>query len=103
LGKCDRQAFAVAAIRSRSARIDGPITSGCPIWKPVRLPNVRTKGSGRAAGLPRSGRWGYPANALVGPFRRTDTVAARRQLVTLQDAGNYITKLPKAEHEAAGG
>ena len=23
-----------------------------------------------------------------------------RQLVTLQDAGNYITKLPKAEHEA---
>jgi hypothetical protein len=25
-----------------------------------------------------------------------------RQLVTLQDAGTYITKLPKAEHEAAG-
>jgi hypothetical protein len=24
-----------------------------------------------------------------------------RQLVTLQDAGAYITKLPKAEHEAA--
>jgi hypothetical protein len=24
-----------------------------------------------------------------------------RRLVTLQDAGNYITKLPKAEHEAA--
>jgi hypothetical protein len=24
-----------------------------------------------------------------------------RQLVTLEDAGNYITKLPKAEHEAA--
>jgi hypothetical protein len=23
-----------------------------------------------------------------------------RQFVTLQDAGNYITKLPKAEHEA---
>jgi hypothetical protein len=23
-----------------------------------------------------------------------------RQLVTLEDAGNYITKLPKAEHEA---
>jgi len=23
-----------------------------------------------------------------------------RQLVTLQDAGNYITKLPKAEHDA---
>ena len=24
-----------------------------------------------------------------------------RQLVTLEDAGNYITKLPKAEYEAA--
>ena len=24
-----------------------------------------------------------------------------RQLVTQQDAGNYITKLPKSEHEAA--
>jgi hypothetical protein len=24
----------------------------------------------------------------------------RRQLVTLRDAGDYITKLPKAEHEA---
>jgi hypothetical protein len=24
-----------------------------------------------------------------------------RQLVTLRDTGNYITKLPKAEHEAA--
>jgi hypothetical protein len=24
----------------------------------------------------------------------------RRPLVTLEDAGNYITKLPKAEHEA---
>jgi hypothetical protein len=24
-----------------------------------------------------------------------------RQFVTLQDAGTYITKLPKAEHEAA--
>jgi len=24
-----------------------------------------------------------------------------RQLVTLEDAGRYITKLPKAEHEAA--
>ena len=24
-----------------------------------------------------------------------------RQIVTLEDAGNYITRLPKAEHEAA--
>ena len=26
-----------------------------------------------------------------------------RQLVTLEDAGNYITKLPKGEHEAVLG
>ena len=25
-----------------------------------------------------------------------------RELVTLQDAGHYITKLPKAEHDAPG-
>jgi hypothetical protein len=39
-------------------------------------------------------------DALVRALRRTDTVARGRKLVTLQDAGNYITKLPKAEHEA---
>jgi hypothetical protein len=26
-----------------------------------------------------------------------------RELVTLEDAGTYITKLPKAEHEARSG
>jgi hypothetical protein len=28
-------------------------------------------------------------------------LARGRQLVTLKDAGNYITRLPKAEHAAA--
>jgi hypothetical protein len=28
------------------------------------------------------------------------TLPDGRQLVTLRDAGNYITKLPKAEHDA---
>jgi hypothetical protein len=34
---------------------------------------------------------------------RTDPIPLPRgrQLVTLEDAGRYITKLPKAEHEAA--
>ncbi len=32
---------------------------------------------------------------------RSNTVAARPYLVTLEDAGNYVTRLPKAEHEAA--
>ena len=34
-------------------------------------------------------------------FEDPVTLASGRKLVTLEDAGNYITKLPKAEHEAA--
>ena len=34
------------------------------------------------------------------PFDDPIPLARGRQLVTLQDAGTYITKLPKAEHEA---
>ena len=35
------------------------------------------------------------------PSRRAKGPAGKgRQLVTLKDAGNYITKLPKAEHTA---
>jgi hypothetical protein len=33
------------------------------------------------------------------PFDDPIPVPRGRQLVTLQDAGTYITKLPKAEHE----
>ena len=32
-------------------------------------------------------------------IRRTDPASRGRALVTLEDAGKYITKLPKAEHE----
>ena len=35
------------------------------------------------------------------PFDDPIPLPRGRQLVTLEDAGNYITKLPKAEHEAA--
>jgi hypothetical protein len=35
------------------------------------------------------------------PFDDPIPLLRGRELVTLQDAGNYITKLPKAEHEAA--
>ena len=41
-----------------------------------------------------------------GWFRAFDEpipVPRGRQLVTLKDAGNYITKLPKAEHTAQSG
>ena len=34
------------------------------------------------------------------PFEDPIPLPRGRQLVTLQDAGNYITKLRKAEHEA---
>jgi hypothetical protein len=33
-------------------------------------------------------------------IRRTDTAARGRQFVTLEDAANYITELPTAEHTA---
>jgi hypothetical protein len=35
------------------------------------------------------------------PFDDPIPLPRGRQLVTLEDAGNYITRLPKAEHEAA--
>src|SRR6266481_1804081 len=35
------------------------------------------------------------------PFDEPIPLPRGRQLVTLEDAGKYITKLPKAEHEAA--
>ncbi len=35
------------------------------------------------------------------PFSKPIPLPRGRQLVTLEDAGNYITKLPKAEHMAA--
>jgi hypothetical protein len=38
---------------------------------------------------------------MAATFRRANPAARGRQLVTLQDAGIYITNLPKAEHEAA--
>jgi hypothetical protein len=34
------------------------------------------------------------------PFEEPIPLPQGRQLVTLEDAGKYITKLPKAEHEA---
>jgi hypothetical protein len=34
------------------------------------------------------------------PFDEPIPLPRSRPLITLQDAGNYITKLPKADHEA---
>jgi len=35
------------------------------------------------------------------PFDEPIPLPRGRQLITLEDAGRYITRLPKAEHEAA--
>ena len=37
---------------------------------------------------------------MEAPFDHPIPLPGGRELVTLEDAGNYITKLPKAEHEA---
>jgi hypothetical protein len=39
---------------------------------------------------------GCPAHSM------TRSLLGGRTLVTLEDAGNYITKLPEVEHEASG-
>src|SRR5258708_31302054 len=41
------------------------------------------------------------ANGWKRPFNDPIPLPRGRRLVTLEDAGRYITKLPKAEHEAA--
>jgi hypothetical protein len=41
-----------------------------------------------------------PLKGWKRPFEDPIPLPGGRQLVTLQDAGNYITKLPKAEHIA---
>jgi len=49
------------------------------------------------------GHLGMSLEVLLNGYfpRGIERLARGRLLVTLQDAGNYITKLPKAEHEAA--
>jgi len=111
-GKCDRLAFAASwsiapttGVRTRcaSALIDGRTMFDCPILS--RCSCVR-----RAAGeAPISGPIGignYRDGALVADrgwkrrFQEPIPLPRGRQLVTLEDAGRYITKLPKAEHGA---
>jgi hypothetical protein len=42
-----------------------------------------------------------PERGWQRPFNDPIPLPRGHQLVTLEDAGRYITKLPKAEHEAA--
>jgi hypothetical protein len=41
-----------------------------------------------------------PERRMAAAFRRTDPVAEGQEAVLLRDAALYITKLPKAEHDA---
>ena len=47
-----------------------------------------------------SGRDGLPGVPWSSPFDDPIPLPNGRRLLTLQDAGNYITRLPKAEHDA---
>jgi hypothetical protein len=89
-------------MRCGSARIDGRTIFGSLILS-------RYSSVGRVAnGAPISGPIGIGnchdgAPMVSGWKRRFEEpipLPRGRQLVTLEDAGNYITKLPKAEHEA---
>jgi hypothetical protein len=40
------------------------------------------------------------AQGMAAPLNDPNPLPDGRELVTLEEAGNYITKLPKAEHEA---
>ena len=42
-----------------------------------------------------------PEKRLGAGLQRSDPAAWRPPALTLEDAANYITKLPKAEHDAA--
>ena len=76
------------------------MTCGCSIWSRVssaRLPVGAAPTCGPIGNrLKRMPDKGWP-RAFDDPI----PLARGRQLVTLKDAGNYITRLPKAEHAAA--
>jgi len=54
-----------------------------------------------AARADRGGRLMSSARGWKRSFDDPIPLPRGRQIVTLEDAGNYITRLPKAEHEAA--
>jgi hypothetical protein len=67
-----------------------------PVSRPGASQTLARKGEPHAA-LPTcsSGAGGFNDTEVYDEF-----ACRGRQLVTLEDAGSYITKLPKAEHEA---
>jgi hypothetical protein len=78
---------ASAAIRRRSAWTNGPITSGFPIWNRGSSAKLAAREAPTCGRTSRPRRWGYPADALVGPPRRPDTIARRRRRPQMRRAG----------------
>jgi hypothetical protein len=76
---------------------------GCPISS--RYSSVRRAAEGALISGP-TGTGNCPGGARVAgrgwrrAFHDPIPLPRGRRLVTLEDAGNYITQLPKAEHEA---
>src|SRR5258706_15153597 len=64
---------------------------------------TKSRGSQRASGRTRIKKPAplRPNKAWQRHFDDPFPFPRRRQLVTLEDAGKYITRLPKAEHKAA--
>jgi hypothetical protein len=87
-GKASMPALAVAPARpARGAT--------CP-------KRANRRGCQKASGPKSTRRAGViSARGWKRPFDDPIPLPRGRQLVTLEDAGRYITKLPKAEHEAA--
>jgi hypothetical protein len=76
------------------------MTSGCPIssrGSPARL----AAGAARTSGPIGNRLKCMPDKGWRRHFDEPIPLPRGRQLVTLEDAGHYITKLSKAEHEAA--
>jgi hypothetical protein len=76
------------------------MTSGFPIWS-RGLPAKLAAGAARTCGPIGNRLKRMPDNGWSRAFDEPIPLPRGRQLVTLEDAGNYITKLPKAEHATA--
>jgi hypothetical protein len=84
----------------RRARVQNAMAPERPARAATRATTIRVC---RRAIKPRSTRRAgvISARGWKRPFDEPISLPRGRQFVTLEDAGRYITKLPKAEHEAA--
>jgi hypothetical protein len=65
----------------------------------TRLTRTERRGFRMASEQSSTRRAGVISKGWAREFEEPIPLPRRRQLVTLKDAGKYVTKLPKAEHE----